>query len=116
MVDAIKTAYKDPFEPIFEKGLHKGTINGLSSCVARAILVTLGQDKTCKFWEYGAEIKGLFSYSFIETPNCIDLHPLSHALAVGFKDGVRIYYCLENEIKQVFSDNMKSCYAVSYST
>ena len=26
MVDAIKTAYKDPFDPVFEKGLQKGTI------------------------------------------------------------------------------------------
>lgn len=78
MVDAIKTAYKDPFEPVFEKGLQKGAILGIESCVARSVIVTLAYDKTCKFWEYGSEIKGLYSYTFLDTPFCMGLHPLSH--------------------------------------
>jgi len=41
MVDAIKTAYKDPFEPIFEKGLQKGAILGIEGSIARSIIVTL---------------------------------------------------------------------------
>jgi hypothetical protein len=78
MVDAIKTAYKDPFEPIFEKGLQKGAILGIEGSIARSVIVTLAQDKTCKFWEYGNEIKGIYSYNFLESPFCSSLHPLSN--------------------------------------
>lgn len=62
MVDAIKTAYKDPFEPVFEKGLQKGSILNIESCIARSVIVTLAQDKTCKFWEYGSEIRGIYIF------------------------------------------------------
>jgi hypothetical protein len=72
---------------------------GIEGSIARSIIVTLAKDKTCKFWEYGSEIKGIFSNTFIESPNCCSLHPLGNQLAIGFKDGLRIYYCLENELK-----------------
>lgn len=75
---------------------------GIECSIARSIIVTLASDKTCKFWEYGNEIKGLYSYEFLETPYCSSLHPLSNQLAIGFKDGLKIFYCLENELKPVF--------------
>jgi len=36
IVDAIRSAYKNPFEAIFEKGVHKGTILNLSVCPSKS--------------------------------------------------------------------------------
>ena len=36
IVDAIRSAYKNPFEAIFEKGVHKGIILSLSVCPSKS--------------------------------------------------------------------------------
>ena len=36
IVDAIRSAYKNPFEAIFEKGVHKGNILSLSVCPSKS--------------------------------------------------------------------------------
>ena len=87
VVDEFRTTYKDPFEPIFEKGVHKGQILNLAVSPTRSILLSLSSDKTCKLWEYGQEFKETFSHYFHETPLCLSLHPLSIQCAVGFKEG-----------------------------
>ena len=87
VVDAIRTAYKDPFEPLFEKGVHKGSILNISACPSKSIFVSLGEEKYAKFWEYGQEFKGIFSHYFHEIPQCLSLHPLGIQCAVGFREG-----------------------------
>lgn len=77
IVDAIRSAYRDPFEAVFEKGVHRGCIQQLSISPTRSFFITVGEDKTCKFWEYGGEYRGLFSHFFHEMPLCLSTHPLS---------------------------------------
>ena len=99
IVDAIRSAYKNPFEAIFEKGVHKGTILSLSVCPSKSQFVTICTDKTCKFWEYGNEFKEIFSYYFPETaPLCSSFHPLSIQCAVGFKESFE----KKNKLKKMF--------------
>ena len=45
VIEAIKMAYKDPFEPLFDIGVHKGPILSIAVCPARSILMTLGDDQ-----------------------------------------------------------------------
>ena len=115
VVDAIRTAYKDPFEPLFEKGVHKGNILNLSTTPTRSIFASLGEDKYMKFWEYGQEFKGIFSEYFHEIPLCLCLHPLSIQVAVGFREGVRVYYILDDVLRFGYYDNVKDCTAIAYS-
>ena len=82
----------------------------------RAVIATVCEDKTCKFWDYSNDFKELFSYYFyFETPNCIALHPLSFLAALGFKEGMKLYYVLDDDLKLVYTENMKNCTAVSFS-
>lgn len=87
VVDAIKTVQKDPFEPLFEQGVHKGTIYDLSVCPTRSLLVSICEDKTAKFIDFGQEFKEIISQFFHETPISVSIHPLSVQCAIGFKDG-----------------------------
>lgn len=115
VVDAIRTAYKDPFEPLFEKGVHKGNILNISTTPTRSIFASLGEDKYVKFWEFGQEFKGIFSEYFHEIPLCLCLHPLSIQVAIGFREGVRVFYVLDDVLRFGHYDNVKDCSAISYS-
>ena len=67
-----------PFEALVEKGVHKGSIIGLSLTPMRAILASVCEDKTIKLWDYSDDYKLVYSHYFIESPNCVALHPLSY--------------------------------------
>lgn len=86
VVDAVKTMHKDPFEPLFEKGVHTGSICSINMCPSKTMIASLGEDHNVKFWEFGHENRGLHSAYYHETPNCIALHPHSFQLAIGFRD------------------------------
>ena len=87
VVDAVKSSHKDPFEPIFEKGSHHGSILNLEVCPSKILIASLDNQKTIKFWEFGLENKELLSYTFHDNAQCMAFHPLSFQLAVGFKEG-----------------------------
>lgn len=112
IVEALKTVQKDPFEPLFERGVHKGLVTGIAITPMRAILASVCEDKTFKLWDYSSDYKELFSHYFHESPNCVALHPYSFLCAVGFKEGMRIYFVLDDDIKLVFTENMKTCTAL----
>jgi WD40 repeat protein len=115
IVEALKTVQKDPFEPLFEKGVHRGSILNLAMSPMRAVIASVCEDKTCKFWDYSNDFKELFSHQFHETPNCVALHPLSFLCVIGFKEGMRLYYVLDDDLKLLYTENMKNCNAVAFS-
>ena len=81
----------------------------------RAIIATVCEDKTCKFWDYSNDFRELFSHYFHESPNCVALHPLSYLCAIGFKEGMRLYYVLDDDLKLVYTEAMKNCTALAFS-
>lgn len=62
IVEALRTVQKDPFEALFEKGVHRGSILGLATNPMRAVIATVCEDRTCKFWDYANDFKELFSH------------------------------------------------------
>lgn len=92
IVEALRTVHNEPFEALFDNGVHKGTINNVSVCPLRSVFASISEDRSFKLWEYGGSIKGLFTHQFNETPSCMALHPCSFMCAVGFKDSMRIYF------------------------
>jgi len=68
-----------------------------------------------KFWEYGQEFKGIFSEYFHEIPLCLSLHPLSIQVAIGFSEGIRVFYILDDVLRLGRYDNAKDCTAIAYS-
>ena len=87
VVDAVKSVHKDPFEPLFERGVHTGAIKAVALCPTKTVITSLAADRTLKFWEYGSEYREIFSYFFHDHPQCVAMHPLSIQIAVGFTEG-----------------------------
>ena len=87
VVDAVKSVHKDPFEPLFEKGVHTGCIKTIAICPTKTIITSLAVDRTLKFWEFGTENREIFSQFFHEHALCVAIHPLSIQVAVGFTEG-----------------------------
>ena len=77
VVDAIKSVQKDPYEPLFDKGVHKGAILDLNICPTRSFLISISEDKTAKLVDFNSEFKELISKFFPESPLSITIHPLS---------------------------------------
>ena len=115
IVDAIKFTYKEPFDPLFEKGAHSGPIIALSQTPAKSICGTQSNDKTLKLWNFASEQKIMQSYSFFENEMAFDLHPLSLQCAIGFKEGLRVYFILEEELRCSYENFSKPCNAQKYS-
>lgn len=86
VVDAVKTVHKNPFEPIFEKGVHSGAVLNISTCPSVTLITSLGEDHNIKFWEFGNENRGVLSCYFHETPQCVSVHPHGFQVGVGFRD------------------------------
>jgi WD40 repeat protein len=75
IVDAIKFTYKEPFEPLFEKGAHSGSIVALALTPTKTIAGTLSTDKSVKFWNFSADQKLVLSFHFHENELAFDIHP-----------------------------------------
>jgi WD40 repeat protein len=117
VIDAVKTVNKDPFEPIFEKGVHHGPIKSVALCPTKQLFASLADDSTLKIWEFGNDFKEVFSRFFHDSPQCIAIHPLSVQIALGFYEGIRFYYYLEEDLKLAYtqSSNIKACTSLQYS-
>ena len=87
VVDAVKSVQRDPFEPIFDKGVHSGMIKTIALCPSKTLLASLADDNTIKFWEYGNEYRELYSCFFHDKPECVAIHPLAIQVAIGFGEG-----------------------------
>ena len=46
---------------------------------------------------------------------CIAIHPMGLQLAAGYKDKLKIYYLLEDEVKPAIDFQSKYCFSVKYS-
>lgn len=115
IVDAIKFTYKEPFEALFEKGAHSGPIVGLALCPTKTICGTLSSDKSVKLWNFSADHKLQLSFHFHEEEQAFDIHPLCLQCAIGFKEGLKIYFMLEEDLKCTYEYFSKPCTALKYS-
>ena len=55
------------------------------------------------------------NFTFDEQPICIDIHPSSWQIALGFKSGVKIYQAHGKELKLSFEKLGKASVALAYS-
>lgn len=43
------------------------------------------------------------------------MHPHGVQIAIGLKEGVKVFYPIEDDLRQIFFDSLKGCQAVAYS-
>lgn len=101
------------FEPL-SVNFHTGPITGLDVCVRKPIVVTCGQDKTIRVWNYLNKTLDLKA-EFQEVPQCIALHPSGLHVLVGFTDKLRLMNLLMDDIRGYKEFVIKSCSEVQFS-
>lgn len=116
LVNAIKISYREPFEPLYQFGTHSGEIIDLVTIPSKSFVATLSRDKTLKFWSFSGEQKQLFSFDFPKNELAFDIHPLSLQCAIGFKEGLKIYFMIVNDLQEAYENFAKPCSAVAYSS
>jgi hypothetical protein len=82
-------------------------------------VIALNEDKTIRLYDFIPAVeknkfKCVVSHNFIENPMCVAIHPFATQISVGFKEGLKIYYPIEDDLRQVFSDNLKGCHSLAY--
>ena len=61
------------------------------------------------------KIEDKFSQSTMSKNLCIDIHPIGFQIVLGFKEGFRVYYYLNGDLKQIFETYCKQCSRAKYS-
>jgi len=96
---------------------HDGPISGLDICPGcRPFLVTVGSDRIIRMINYAKmEVVLLHKLrpSFGE-PVSVALHPNGMALAVAFKDHVRVFDILMNELREKGAIFVQNCTAIKF--
>ena len=57
----------------------------------------------------------MLQHHFVEHPLVLGMHPHAQQVVIGLKEGVKIFYPIEDELRQVFFEALKGCQAVAYS-
>ncbi|CAD8095102.1 unnamed protein product [Paramecium sonneborni] len=79
------------------------------------LIASVCDDKNIKFWNYSNDFKEMFSHQFHETALRMAIHPLSYQCAIEFKDGLRFYFILDDDLTLVHNEATKVCNALTYS-
>ncbi|CAN0224279.1 unnamed protein product, partial [Discosporangium mesarthrocarpum] len=63
------------FQTLLPGGNHVGAVLGMSGCVAKPVVVTVGADRSLRVWNY-IKWRCDVIYDFrLEDPSCVSLHP-----------------------------------------
>lgn len=69
-----------------------------------------------KILEYTAEQKEVNSSVLMRKGLCLDFHPNGIQCAIGFVEGLKVFFLTEGEFKEVFESFDKMVNCVNYST
>lgn len=93
---------------------HNGPITGLDICIRKPLIVTCGQDKWVRIWNY-QERKLEVEHIFPEDPLSVAFHPSGFHIVVGFADKLRMLNVFSKSIKAYKELPIKACREVRFS-
>ena len=102
------------FEPLLTP-FHHGSIHGLDVCLRKALVVTCGQDRTVRVWNF-LERRCELSKKFSEEAFSAAIHPDGFLVVVGFFDKLRVMSLLMEDLK-TFQEipGVKACKEIRFS-
>jgi WD40 repeat protein len=96
-------------------GNHIMPIRAADSATDRPIVITIGADHTARIWDYENKKCDLV-YSFRnDEPVAVAVHPLGFQTLIAFKDFIRLYNILIDELSPLKELQCKRCHDVKYS-
>jgi len=111
--DLLKTEDGPSFDYVLTS-FHTSSILGLDICIRKPLLVTCGQDKTVRVWNYMEKTCEL-SKTFNEEAHCVAFHPSGFHLLVGFSDKLRLLNLLMEDMRTYKEIQIKACHDARFS-
>ncbi|EAR91430.2 WD repeat protein, putative (macronuclear) [Tetrahymena thermophila SB210] len=109
--------FQNSFTPVFNCGVLKGAIVDMSICHSKNIIVLISEDKQFLVFEFNQK-QGCYKCSFIQSFSdqlySVSIHPLFIQVAIGLKEELKVLYLVNSEMKQIYSELTKQCFAVRY--
>jgi len=105
--DLLKSEESPQFEHVLTS-FHVGPILGMDVCVRKPLIVTCGQDKTVRIWNYLEKTCDLMK-QFNEEPSAVAFHPSGFLLIVGFSDKLRLMNLLMEDMRTFKDLPIKAC-------
>lgn len=100
----------------FDKyGVHSGAVVDFGVAVANQVMVSVASDQTVKVHSVAGKVEAKLSVSTLSKNLCIDVHPVGFQVALGFKEGFRVYFYLGSGLRQVYESYCKQCSRIRYS-
>eukprot|EP00484_Ammonia_sp_Unknown_P020709 CAMPEP_0197023492 /NCGR_PEP_ID=MMETSP1384-20130603/4170_1 /TAXON_ID=29189 /ORGANISM="Ammonia sp." /LENGTH=1252 /DNA_ID=CAMNT_0042451707 /DNA_START=35 /DNA_END=3793 /DNA_ORIENTATION=+ len=93
---------------------HCKGINGLDLCMRKPYVVSCGDDRSVKIWNWH-EKKMIMSKVFAEDPLCVAVHPNGLHIVVAFADKLRMMNILMDDIRAYKDFSIKGCTEVKFS-
>ena len=115
MLEAVNYSPKESFILLNHRAASGKPIIDVSLAENLDIMACLAEDRSIKLIETAKTGKDPLSAMLIRQGLAMDMHPGGRQCAIGFKEGLKIYFVLEGELKEVFESYSKLCYCVKYS-
>lgn len=101
------------FEPL-SVPFHFSAITGLDVCIRKPLIVTCGEDKSVRVWNYIERSLEIVKF-FNEEPLSVAFHPSGVHILVGFSDSLRFINLLMDEMRSFKDFPVKNCHEVRFS-
>lgn len=108
---------------VVANGFHKGEISCMDICVQRPIIATLSRaDSTVRVWNYDSgqcELEREYVKFQKEHNNeylqAIALHPSGFYMAIGFKDKVKVFHLMQQDIRLFVTLDIARVHLIKFS-
>ncbi|XP_071547435.1 cilia- and flagella-associated protein 57 [Panulirus ornatus] len=101
------------FSPLHARH-HEGGVVDADTCLWKPLLVTGGEDRTLRVWDY-QDHDLLLTYTFKEDIFSLSLHPTGLHVAVGLADAVKLHHLLFDSLRQYSEVRIRRCEVCCFS-
>lgn len=115
ILEAINYSSTEAVKPIYENGTFSSSIIDAGIAQNNDIVACLGSDRLLKIFNFKNEEEELASLTLLRNGLCVDIHPTGLQLAVGFKEGLKIFYATNGELRETVEKVGKECCCLKYS-
>lgn len=116
ILEAINYSSTEAVRPLYANGTFSGSVLDAGIAQNSDVIVCLGNDRLVKLFNYRNEEDELASLTLLRNGLCIDIHPTGLQIAVGFKEGLKIFFATIGEMRETVEKVGKECSCVRYSS